>query len=289
MTSDSFAAAQERVLARRAARQAENQARQQAQEAAIRHSAISRLPLGLNRAASPLHNLWSILQNSEGTRPAFRVGQVDAELLDEELLELLKGQVGEALKYYGPHLRDEWSQEILLALRAVLFKLSIWDNDASYGASLQNLKYTDARKNGAALADPTKWQKGLYGLFTVVGRYGWDKWEGWLADQEGGYVAPSDRVPAAVAPDELRIYHSLHCGLRLIPRLSRQWTLPNTDGPHPSTSACLSDQSSQQGSLVRVSQPPACLACLYRISSVPTATCRYQQVAKMAKPGLEEG
>ena len=194
MTSESFAAAQERVLARRAARQVENQARQQAQEAAIRHSALSRLPLGLNRAASPLHNLWSILHTSEGTRPAFRVGQVDAELLDEELLELLKGQVGEALKYYGSHLRDEWSQEILLALRAVLFKLSIWDNDASYGASLQNLKYTDARKNGAALADPTKWQKGLYGLFTVFGRYGWDKWESWLADQEGGYVAPSDRV-----------------------------------------------------------------------------------------------
>jgi peroxin-2 len=29
------------------------------------------------------------------------VGQVDAELLDEELLELLKGQVGEGLKYLG--------------------------------------------------------------------------------------------------------------------------------------------------------------------------------------------
>jgi peroxin-2 len=194
MTSTSFAAAQERVLARRAARQVENLARQQAQEAAVRHSAFSRLPLGLNRAASPLHNLWSILQNSEGTRPSFRVGQVDAELLDEELLGLFKAQVGDALKYYGVHLRDEWSQEILLALRAVLFKLSIWDNDASYGASLQNLRYTDARKSGTALVTPSRWQKGFYGLFTVVGRYGWDKWEGWLADQEGGYVAPTPRV-----------------------------------------------------------------------------------------------
>ena len=194
MTSDSFAAAQERVLARSAARQAESEARQQAQGSAIRHSRLSRLPLGLDRTASPIYNIWSILQNSEGTRPAFRVGQVDAELLDEELLELLKAQVGDALKYYGPHLRDEWSQEILLALRAVLFKLSIWDNDASYGASLQNLRYTDARKHAAALAHPTKWQKGLYGVFTVIGRYGWDKWESWLADQEGGYVAPSERV-----------------------------------------------------------------------------------------------
>lgn len=194
MTSDSFVAAQERVLARRAARQAENQARQQAQEAAIRHSSLSHLPLGLSRAASPLHSLWSVLQSSEGTRPAFRVGQVDAELLDEELLELLKRQVGDALKYYGPHLRDEWSQEILLTLRAVIFKLSIWDNDASYGASLQNLRYTDARKHGASQANPTKWQKVFYGLFTVVGRYGWEKWEGWLAEQEGGYSLPSDKV-----------------------------------------------------------------------------------------------
>ena len=29
------------------------------------------------------------------------MGQVDAELLDEELLDLLKGQVGEGLKYLG--------------------------------------------------------------------------------------------------------------------------------------------------------------------------------------------
>jgi peroxin-2 len=53
---------------------------------------------------------------------------VDAELLDEELLELLKGQVGEALKYFGSHIQDEWSAEIMLALRAVLFKLSVWDH-----------------------------------------------------------------------------------------------------------------------------------------------------------------
>ena len=45
--------------------------------------------------------LWNSIKGREGTRPAFRVGQVDAELLDEELLGLLKGQVGDALKYFG--------------------------------------------------------------------------------------------------------------------------------------------------------------------------------------------
>ena len=44
---------------------------------------------------------WDAINGREGTRPAYRVGQVDAELLDEELHELLKGQVGEGLKYFG--------------------------------------------------------------------------------------------------------------------------------------------------------------------------------------------
>jgi peroxin-2 len=45
--------------------------------------------------------LWNSVKGRDGTRPAFRVGQVDAELLDEELLGLMKGQVGDALKYFG--------------------------------------------------------------------------------------------------------------------------------------------------------------------------------------------
>ena len=194
MSHASFAAAQERVNARHAARNQARQAQLQARQAFIQDSPFSRLPYPLNQVASPLSSLWLTLVSREGTRPAFRVGQVDAELLDEELLELLKGQVGEALKYYGPHIRDDWAQEILLVLRAVLFKLSIWDHDASYGASLQNLRYADARVKSTSSARPSKWQKGVYGLFTVLGRYGWEKWEAWLVDQEGGYIAPSDTI-----------------------------------------------------------------------------------------------
>ena len=37
------------------------------------------------------------------------------------------------------------------------------------------------------LSTPTRWQKVCYGILTVGGRYGWTKWEDWLADQEGGY------------------------------------------------------------------------------------------------------
>lgn len=84
-------------------------------------------------------------------------------------------------------MREDWSHEIQFALRAILFKLSIWDHDASYGAALQNLKYVDSRSKGPVQSTPTRWQKTLYGLLTVGGRYAWDKWESWLINQEGGY------------------------------------------------------------------------------------------------------
>ncbi|KAL3478747.1 Pex12 amino terminal region-domain-containing protein [Aspergillus californicus] len=196
MSSTNFAAAQERVLERRRRREADarNQLAEQQQASVINHPALKRLPYPLSTLPQSAFSLWNAISGREGMRPAFRVGQVDAELLDEELLSLLKGQVGDALKYFGPHLREDWSNEIQLALRAILFKLSIWDHDASYGAALQSLKYIDSRSKGPVQPTPTKYQKSLYGLLTVGGRYAWDKWESWLISQEGGYEEPSQEV-----------------------------------------------------------------------------------------------
>ncbi|KAE8442859.1 peroxisome assembly protein (Peroxin-2) [Mollisiaceae sp. DMI_Dod_QoI] len=195
MTSNDFALAQQRLAARRQAREAEAQSRIVAQQDASRAAEqLQRLPYPLGRLGRAGVTVWDSIKGREGTRPAFRVGQVDAELLDEELLELLKGQVGEALKYFGSHLQDDWSAEVMLALRAVLFKLTVWDHDATYGAALQNLKFTDARNKGPVLVSPSKWQKALYGLFTVGGRYGWTKWENWLVDNDNGYDQPSPTV-----------------------------------------------------------------------------------------------
>lgn len=134
------------------------------------------------------------------------MGQVDAELLDEELLDLLKGQVSEGLKYFGTHLQDTYSAEILLALRAVLFKLTVWDHDATYGAALQNLKFTDARKRGPTLVPPSKVQKALYGLFTVGGRYAWTKWENWLLDNDEDLSPRLQRLSKVT--DLLSTFHS---------------------------------------------------------------------------------
>jgi peroxin-2 len=188
MTDLSFLEAQQRVAARRQAREAQSAALLAAQ----RQQLQGRLPLYLGNTLAPV---WRALSSREGTRPAFRVGQVDAELLDEELLELLRGQVGDALKYIaGGHLKDDWSAEISLALRAALFKLTVWDNDATYGAALQNLKYTDARNDGPVLAPPSKVQKSLHGLITVFGNYAWAKWEDWLVERDDGFDQPSPRI-----------------------------------------------------------------------------------------------
>ncbi|QDS70338.1 hypothetical protein FKW77_008761 [Venturia effusa] len=190
MPSADFAAAQARSLQRRREREAAERSYQAEQQAA-RVAITGRLPYPFRNLGDATLNVWDRIRGREGTGPAFRVGQVDAELLDEELLELLKGQVGEALKYYGTQLHTDYGPEILLALRAILFKLTIWDHNSSYGASLQGLRYTDARDKSLSRPPPKAWQKGIYGLVTVFGRYGWAKWESYLSDLEGGYDEPS--------------------------------------------------------------------------------------------------
>ncbi|TRX96441.1 hypothetical protein FHL15_002713 [Xylaria flabelliformis] len=195
MSTTGFAQAQQRLAARRQAREREAQAQLAAHRQASRAwSEVTRLPFPFDRLGSASLSTWELISSREGTKPAFRVGQVDAELLDEDLVQQLRDQVGEALKYLGTNLRDDWSAEILLTLRAILFKLTVWDHDATYGAALQNLKYTDARREGPTLTPPSRWQKSLYGLMTVVGKYGWSKWENWLLDQDNGYDEPSPLV-----------------------------------------------------------------------------------------------
>jgi peroxin-2 len=189
-----FAAAQERILARRAAREAA-QASAESLLTASRTERLLSLPPTLRVLAQQTLNAWDVVKSPHGTRPAFRVGQVDAELLDEELLNLLKKQAGEGLKLFGAHLKDEWNAEISSVLRAILWKLSIWDHGASYGASLQGLKYVDARTaTTAAGPAATKLQRIAYGLLTVGGRYAWTRWEDHLSSVESGYDEPSSAI-----------------------------------------------------------------------------------------------
>ena len=104
MASVDFAAAQQRVEERRRLRTAEARTRSLSQRNLKASKALSQLPFPLNNFGQRGLQVWDSIKGREGTRPAYRVGQVDAELLDEELVELLKVQVGEGLKYFGVRL-----------------------------------------------------------------------------------------------------------------------------------------------------------------------------------------
>lgn len=100
MTSPDFAAAQERILARHLNRQ-QAKTRLEPQNLLPSFNASYGFPFLLNSVGLQAIAVWNRIKGREGTRPALRVGQVDAELLDEELLELLKAQVGDGLKFFG--------------------------------------------------------------------------------------------------------------------------------------------------------------------------------------------
>lgn len=101
MASPDFTAAQERILARRQLHRVEAQTRLESRRDSRALNALNRLPFPFESLGRRGAEVWNLVRGREGTKPAFRVGQVDAELLDEELLELLKEQVGEGLKLFG--------------------------------------------------------------------------------------------------------------------------------------------------------------------------------------------
>lgn len=208
MPSADFAAAQERIAARRAQRALHARNTTPPTHHA---SAVQRLPYPLNSLSTATLSVWDTIRGREGTRPSFRVGQVDAELLDEELLELLKAQVGEGLKFFGSHITDTYAAEILLGLRLVLFKLSVWNNNASYGAHLQGLRYTDARSESSSRPPPKPWQKAAYGVITVGGRYAWSKWEDYLRAAGEDYTRPASATMEALGriTEQLNSLHDI--------------------------------------------------------------------------------
>jgi len=198
MSPSDFAAAHQRVLDRRRQQETAHRA-QQGQDVFPISPLLARLPAFLSPSLSftTLNAALSGATSRFGTSPSFRVSQLDSELLDAELIDLLKTQVSDALKYYSSHFLDDHSSEVSLILRAILFKLSIWDHNASYGASLQNLHYTDARSRSPT--PPTRWQKSLYGLLSIGGPYAWSKWQDRLLaltdppEYGSNYDTPSSR------------------------------------------------------------------------------------------------
>ncbi|KAF9186759.1 peroxisome assembly protein (Peroxin-2) [Haplosporangium sp. Z 767] len=106
-----------------------------------------------------------------------KVSQLDADLLDDELLETMKEQLWSAFALFKPSLKEKFKPELILALNLVMYKFSVYDMGATYGSQLQNLIYRNERKHSGGLqstakdAPLTKTQKIAYGAVTVGGQY----------------------------------------------------------------------------------------------------------------------
>ncbi|MCO5565670.1 hypothetical protein L7F22_019344 [Adiantum nelumboides] len=103
-----------------------------------------------------------------------RVSQLDAELLDAELTSMLLEPLKAALRNIRLTLPTTLEPELLLALRLALYKFSIWDRGATYGAMLQNLRYRNEWAHSGGLQSTSKdarlWrvQLVLYPTLTIL-------------------------------------------------------------------------------------------------------------------------
>ncbi|KAI9000955.1 peroxisomal biogenesis factor 2 [Trametes punicea] len=95
-----------------------------------------------NYAQWRISDIQARIDSTPSPRPRItRVGKVDAELLDAELAQLLKEPLTKALGLANSTLKARWEPELTLLIHLVLYKFSVWDQGASYGAKLQGLKY----------------------------------------------------------------------------------------------------------------------------------------------------
>ncbi|KAK6458034.1 peroxisome assembly protein [Scheffersomyces xylosifermentans] len=113
--------------------------------------------------------------------PSPRVSQLDAHILDSELLSLLKEQLANIFQLhttsrfsYNQH-PELWS----LLLNLLVFKVTVWKTGSSYGLALQNLKLTDT-KTSKIIGFPKK--SLLLGL--LIGDYLWSKLQSYLYSLE---------------------------------------------------------------------------------------------------------
>lgn len=97
-------------------------------------------------AAQPrLHSIQNVLASPIFPVPnprIIRVGQLDAELLDAELVHILTEPVSKALAIVNASMKTRFEPELALLVELVLYRFSVWSSGASYGAMLQGLRYS---------------------------------------------------------------------------------------------------------------------------------------------------
>lgn len=109
--------------------------------------------------------------------PSPRVSQLDAYILDSELLSLLKQNL---TSIFNLHTNQWWTYDSHpelwdLILNVIIFRLTTWKNGSSYGLSLQNLKLVNFR-NGKKIG----FTKRSLLLGFIIGDYLFSKFQSYL-------------------------------------------------------------------------------------------------------------
>ncbi|KAF5363644.1 hypothetical protein D9756_000498 [Leucocoprinus leucothites] len=104
-------------------------------------------------AAPRIASIHASLSSTEvPEQRAMRVGQLDAELLDQELAGILQEPIIKALSLLNYSIKARIEPELTLLVQLLLYKLSVWDSGGSYGARLQDIRYVTPLIPGRPLA-----------------------------------------------------------------------------------------------------------------------------------------
>ncbi|KIM46051.1 hypothetical protein M413DRAFT_301650 [Hebeloma cylindrosporum] len=127
-----------------------------------------------NKVQPSLTGIRDALSSQESPHPRIiRVGQLDSELLDQELAHLLQEPVTKALSFINAAFKARFEAELHLLIQLTLYKLSVWNTGATYGAKLQDLKYVvsgSSSKHTSSSGLPRNTLV-LHGALTVVVPY----------------------------------------------------------------------------------------------------------------------
>ena len=104
-----------------------------------------------------------------------KANQLDSLALDEEVSSLLQAQLFKCFKYFKRGILTEYKPEINALLQLIIFKFSIYDSDSSYGQQLQNLIYIDSFSENSSNPKLKLWQKALFALFIIFGKWFWER------------------------------------------------------------------------------------------------------------------
>ncbi|CAI9741334.1 peroxisome biogenesis factor 2-like [Octopus vulgaris] len=99
---------------------------------------------------------------------ALRIAQLDARQLDQELVSLVRNQIGRIFEYNQLSLLTKLDPEITALLKFVIWRFSVFATGASVGQQLLRLTYANARAKDKTNPWMSKKQKLLHGFILII-------------------------------------------------------------------------------------------------------------------------